>query len=352
MILARLYRMTFFGVIVFNASQVQSQQYLWAPDSISKADPGYSLNSYHETLHYNDPLMYLVFPVAHPVVKRKIPLKEGEGKDGFWLEGNLGYRFTIYKGKFYSAPVWQRLRMTLDVSLHSMLTRDESSPILPFNNKVGIGLDYLISGLSRPGNENKKMVWTTFQLHHYSNGQADTFFLDTPEKRNNYRSGNFSTNYFRVMLNMAGNKKNLLITSFGYQKEVDIGGPLGSSTELKNYYGDGRILLQLNWTKKPWLITRQFINRGSKQGGMIDKDVRRQLGVRTEFEYITGDLSAFPGINKQRLGWHTYLTYMPSVNNEVGFMAHTYLGRHYLNIRFDDIVFIAGLGLYVRFNGK
>jgi hypothetical protein len=43
---------------------------------------------------------------------------------------------------------------------------------------------------------------------------------------------------------------------------------------------------------------------------------------------------------------------MPSVTNEVGFIAHSYLGRDYLNIRFDDIVFVAELGIYVIFNGK
>lgn len=39
-----------------------------------------------------------------------------------------------------------------------------------------------------------------------------------------------------------------------------------------------------------------------------------------------------------------------SITNEVGFMIHTYLGRDYLNIRFDDIVFIAEAGLYMRIN--
>ena len=36
----------------------------------------------------------------------------------------------------------------------------------------------------------------------------------------------------------------------------------------------------------------------------------------------------------------------------VGFLIHTYAGRDYLNIRFDDIVFIGQLGLYMRINKK
>jgi hypothetical protein len=41
---------------------------------------------------------------------------------------------------------------------------------------------------------------------------------------------------------------------------------------------------------------------------------------------------------------------MPSVTNEIGFMAHSFLGRDYLNIRFDDVVFVGELGLYFKFN--
>ena len=143
-----------------------------------------------------------------------------------------------------------------------------------------------------------------------------------------------------------------MITSVGFQKEIDIGGPLGSATELKNYYGDGRILFQLNWIKKPELKTNHFVERENGEPRKVDKDIRRQIGFRVELEYITGNLSEFPSDNKYRLGWHNYITYMPSVTNEVGFIAHTYVGRHYLNMRFDDIVFAGGLGLYFNFNGK
>lgn len=83
---------------------------------------------------------------------------------------------------------------------------------------------------------------------------------------------------------------------------------------------------------------------------MVKREVQRQLGIKTEFEFITGDLSVFPHDSKYRVGWHTYFTYMPSVTNEIGFMAHSFLGRDYLNIRFDDVVFVGELGLYFKFN--
>lgn len=342
----------FLLLVVLFGPNVHTQEVIWRSDSITIADPAYGIQRYHQVLRFQDPVMYLVFPVVQPLVDRKIPLTDGEGRNGYWLEGHLGYRFAIYKGKYFSAPLLQRMRWTLDVSLLSMLTRDQSNPILPFNNKVGIGFDFLLSPLERLKKEESGMAWATFQFHHYSNGQAGPFFLDTSIQRNNYKTGSFSTNYLRGLLNIASNEKNLLVTSIGFQKEIDPGGPLGNSAELENNYGDGRVLLQFNWVKKPWLVTRSYVHRGLPDGGMVQKDVRRQLGFRTEFEYIVGDLSAFAMENKYRLGWHTYFTYMPAVNNEVGFVLHTYLGRNYLNIRFDDIVFVGGLGFYVKFEGK
>ena len=321
-------------------------------DSLATNEPLTNIPRFHEALKYQDPPMYLVFPIVRPIVDRKVELQEGEGREGFWLEGLFGHRFTIYKGKDYSLPLFQRVRFTLDVSLHSMLTRDASSPILPFNNKMGLGLDFLLSRLEPKANNERSMLWTTLQLHHYSNGEADSFFLDTPEKRNNYKSGNFSTNYFRGLLNYAISKNNLLVTSIGYQREIDVGGALGSSTELEGYYGTERLLLQFNWTRKPEIVVKHFRYRGRHGGRVIEKELRKQVGFRSEFEYIIGDLAAFPGKNKYRLGWHNYFTYMPAVTNDIGLIIHTYLGRHYLNMRFDDIVFAAGAGLYVKFNGQ
>jgi len=78
----------------------------------------------------------------------------------------------------------------------------------------------------------------------------------------------------------------------------------------------------------------------------------RQLAFRSELEYILGDLSKFDGSNKYRVGIHGYLTYVPSTTNEIGFIIHAFWGSDYLNIRFDDVVFIGEVGLFVKFNSK
>ena len=325
-----------------------------ASESVMKPESNEGMNRYHEVLRHNDPIMYLAFPVIRPVVDRSVALSDGEGKDGYWAEGHFGHRFVAYKGKYYSYPLFQRMRLTFDVSITTRLTSDDSNPLLPTSNKFGFGLDFLLSSLKKLNEGRGGLVWTTLQLHHYSNGQADSFFLDLPVKRNNYKSGDFSANYLRAYLNFSTNSvnRNLFITGVGYQKEIDLDGPLGSSNELANYYGDGRFLLHLQWVKKPKYETVSTVNRSSTYADTLRRQVRRHFAIRTEFEYLTGDLSLFPGENKYRFAWHNYVTYMPSVTNEIGFMLHTYLGRDYLNIRFDDIVFIGEAGLFFRFNPR
>jgi hypothetical protein len=323
----------------------------WSPDSISQAGPNYAMDRYHDILHFHDPYMYLAYPIINPVVKRKVPLRDGEGKNGYWGEGNFAYRFSIYQGNYYNLPFFQRMRLTFDVGLTIRLTDDYSSPLLPSNNKFGFGVDYLLSPLSQLKKEKPALLWTTIQVHHYSNGQADSFFLQGGEKRNNYRSGDFSNDYWRAILNIAGvsKQKSILTTAFGYQRDFDPGGPLSRSPELAKYYGDSRLLFNLQWSQKPLLKIVNYANKATSEADSVAIKKRRRFAFRTELEYILGDLSNFPGTNKYRLGAHGYLTYMPSVTNEVGFFAHAYTGRDYLNIRFDDIVFIGELGLYVMF---
>lgn len=329
-----------------------AQHYSRAPDSVLLNDPNFSMERYHELLRYHEPVMYVAFPVVEPITKRNLPLTDGEGKNGYWAEGHFGHRFVLYKGKYYSHPFFQRSRFTFDVSLLSRLTQDNSSPLLPFSGKFGFGLDHLLSGLRQLQKEKGILIWTTIQLHHYSNGQADSFFISESPRRNNYIGGDFSTNYYRLSLNIANHStmKDIASASIGYQRQIDLGGQLSASRELKNYYGNERFLFALQWTRKPKLVTTNLRNRSGKATGILKLQKKRQTIFRTELEYINGNLSGFEGEHKGRIGWHNYFTYMPSVTNEVGIIFHTFIGRDYLNIRFDDIIFMAGIGLYVRFN--
>lgn len=330
----------------------QAQDVLWSPDTLSTTSPNFAMNRYNQLLGYHDQLMYLTWPYISPVETRVIPLRNGEGKNGYWIEGNFSNRFVIHKGKYYNPELLQRLRFTFDVGLTPRLTRDNSSPLLPSNNKFGFGLDLLLSSVGGLIKPNTTPVWLTVQMHHYSNGQADSFFIKDEEgnQRHNYRSGDFSTDYLRFLLNVANISANdhVISAAVGWQNEVDLKGPLGMSPELDYSYGKQRLLFSFQWLKASRLVTvNNVFSSGTKK---VSK--KRQFSLRTDLEYIVGDLSAFPLENKHRLGAHAYLTYMPSTTNEVGFMIHTYYGRDYLNIRYDDIVFIGEVGLYMRINKK
>jgi len=201
-----------------------AQRYIWSPDSLLRSNPNYAMDRYHDILRYHDPIMYVAFPIIKPLTERKVPLEEAEGKDGYWAEGNLAYRFIIYKGKYYSYSFFQRLRFTFDVGITSRLTRDDSSPLLPSNNKFGFGLDFFLSGLNQLHREKASLIWTTILLHHYSNGQADSFFIKNPVQRNNYRSGDFSTNYYKILLNIGSShqQKSIITAAIGYQQNIDL----------------------------------------------------------------------------------------------------------------------------------
>jgi hypothetical protein len=330
----------------------QAQDNLWSPDTLSTSSPNYGMNRYHKLLQYHEPLMYLTYPTIKPVVKRQIPLREGEGEHNFWLEGNFANRFVIHKGKYYNPGILQRLRFTFDVAITPRLTRDESSPLLPSNNEFGFGLDVLATSLKGLLKANTTPAWFTIQLHHYSNGQADSFFIKDEDgnQRNNYRSGDFSTDFLRILFNVAhiSAKDRILSASVGVRNDIDIKGPLGVTAELFRSYGRQRLLFNFQWLKTSRLIILN--NLLSSKTKTVVK--RRQFSFRTEMEYIVGNLSNFPSDNKYRFGAHAYLTYMPAITNEVGFMIHSYVGRDYLNIRYDDVVWIGELGLYMRINKR
>src|SRR5205809_4743118 len=80
----------------------KGQDYLWSPDSVSATSPNFSMNKYNQLLNYHDQMMYLAFPLISPIESKIIPLRDGEGKNGYWLEGNFSNRFIIHKGKYYN----------------------------------------------------------------------------------------------------------------------------------------------------------------------------------------------------------------------------------------------------------
>jgi hypothetical protein len=306
---------------------------------------------FHDLLRLHEPVIYIApVPGVTPLASRNLKLLEGEGKKGYWLEANLMHRFIIAKWNNRHRPWWQRNRITFDGGVTLRMTRDISSPLLPGNNRFGFGVDHLLHRTKKMNEDHKAVWWLTTQVHHYSNGQSGRFFLDTNKVRNNYRSGDFSTNYLRLMFMHANrsSKNNLYTVGLGYQREINIGGPLVLNDELMNYYGRNRLLGNFQWLRHPAKKKKTFPNKSGDAG--FDKIPAKYwlLLYRTEMEYIFDNVSLYPRSNAYRFGWHNYLMYFFNMDNELGLMAHTYVGRDYLNVRFDDPVFIFQLGIVIK----
>jgi hypothetical protein len=316
-------------------------------------------NNLQQIFGYHDPILYLSpFPKFSSLQQRNLPLQDGEGLKGYWLEGNITHRITMYRGKYYSRRFWARSRITFDAAFMLRMTRDKSSPLLPTSDDVGFGIDYLLTDINKIESPAATTLYLKAQIHHYSNGQASPFFSSTSPNRNNYKNGDFSTNYLRVML--YGMKQNALnhiySAGLGYQREINIGGPLTLSDELASAYGLNRVLLNLQWTRRARFSLAQLSKDEKKKfpnnkTGTTIKNARTQWIWRSEFAYILDkDLSLYPYTKKYRLGVHNYLTWMPWVTSDVGVVFHNYYGRDFLNIRYDDVIQTYQLGLVMNFN--
>lgn len=305
-------------------------------------------NELHKLYRDHDPILYIsILPQFNPLKGRQTSLQDGEGKDGYWAEGNIAHRISLYRGKYYSPGFLKKLRATFDAGFMIRMTRDNSSPLLPTSDNVGLGFDYLVTPVANVVQPNTKNLWVKLQVHHYSNGQAGSFFLNNTPGRNNYKNGDFSTNYFRVVFNGLTRTLNdhLLSAGLGYQREINIGGPLTLSDEFKDAYGLNRLLLNLQWIRASQFRLLQ------KEKGSTIKTTRTQMSFRTELTYVMDqNLSRYPLAQKYRLAGHAYFTWMPWVTSDVGFVTHAFLGRDYLNIRYDDAVFSWQFGLVMNFN--
>ncbi|UIR54792.1 hypothetical protein LZQ00_10940 [Sphingobacterium sp. SRCM116780] len=325
--------------IIYDTERISNEKF----DTLNNA-----VKTYHRLLHYNDPILYVgILPSFKSAKTRAIPLQDGEGKKGYLLEGNLIHRLPIYKAHYYSPKWTRRMRITFDAGFTIRMTKDNSSPLLPSNNRFGLGLDYLLSSIENQENPFRKLhVWTTLQIHHYSNGQSDNgFYESTNPLRNKYKNGDFSTNYIRLSLYASKEvfERSLFSGSLGYQRDLGIGSLFKLSPELKNSYGLNNMLLTFQWLQRP---KYRVVEIPMDKKRYIDQ--ARHLAFRSEMSYILdSNLGLFPGTNKYRFGVHNYLTYYPIAKGNIGFIGKHYFGRDYLNIRYDDVVNSYQLGLVI-----
>lgn len=301
----------------------------------------------------------VVAPVGIPLGDRRLPLRDGEGVDGYLLEANFDFRFALMMGRPNADwSILRRMRLTFDYRNNLRMTLDDSKPIVPYSNDVGLGYEFAFRDSKSgwfwqdkdpstriPLKDQEKLNFTTLsvQVHHYSNGQRSGFYYynaDSSQFRNDYLGGDFSTNFVKIQIAQSwGDNSNhsLINVILAYQK--DFGGvdtALSFSPEQDQAYGKNRLKATIDW-----------------YSGVNTKNIKhlRQWHIRGSLEYILDkDLSNFDANiigtdNKYRLSGDLYLEWRPLMNRTVGYMAHFYMGRDYLNIRYDDIIFMAQAGI-------
>lgn len=295
-----------------------------------------------------------IAPYVESISERRIPLRQGEGENSnfYLLEANLDLRFPLFFGRASGSDWQKRNRITFDYNGTFRMTLDDSKPLTPGSNRVGIGWNYSIynnfTGFSKEAGEDtlitasprKFKFWNILaRVLHYSNGQAPGFFYVPDENnpdniRNSYLDGDFSTNYIYLELTHGFYNKNvesLHQISFGYRK--DFGSEdtvLSFSVEQENAYGRNRVHGKYDYR------TLRF-----------DKDYEHHF--RLELEYILGNLDDFrPNLlndnSKYRLAMKVMFELAPRNHRSVGYFISGFYGRDYLNIRYDDIIYSIQLG--------
>jgi hypothetical protein len=319
-------------------------------------------------------------PVVSPLGDYRVPLREGEGASGAvqLLEANLDFRFPIAMGRPSSTGFYRRGRFTFDYGANFRMMLDDSKPLTPWSNKVGLGFDYTLwdnytrmtpwkdkslYGAQKKLQAEKKLRFLTLTIkaHHYSNGQPPGFFFDTivdgsPERRNNYQSGDFSTNYLFTQFTWAQLNTNthaLWQYSLGYRRDgTGFPGVLIFSEEQARSYGQNRLEYAIDFRSGPRKYG-QRVKYIESDGKTYYSDKLHEWHLRYQGGVILGDLSAYQANlrnddGKYRFSHRVIVNYSCLKWRSFGIMAMFYYGRDYLNIRYDIPIVTAQLGFSLQ----
>jgi len=359
-------------------------------------------------------------PLEHTVTSQDatVPLQDGEGRLGYRFEANVDLFFTVISGRndphFFSAG--NRIGIFFNNTVR--MARDPSSPLLPGNWKIGAAGEFpiLLSGFRRRNNHNVKwtvrrdrvirsslkhhrddpvcaqrytdadhaiisalrarndlvardnlrrslFVYGTWQVLHYSNGQDTGFYDNKALLRNDYNSGDFSTNYVQVKVNLAWryvrrsdrHGTNLLTVGAGIRRDIgSYDGTFAYSAEQEHSYGRARFVGHAQWRSRP-LWTGTYIHRPYREPGCTQPHRLRECSevrVRAEVDgllHTRSGLGNYPHAKKYRWGGHLWLELNTLRSHSTGFFVHLYHGRDYLNIRYDRAVwlFMGGLSFTI-----
>ncbi|MEM9821028.1 MAG: hypothetical protein AAF985_08145 [Bacteroidota bacterium] len=345
--------------------------------------------AFQRIIEANHPFSYVtlitrVNPIGNT---RTIPLTDGEGAGGFIAEPYIDLNFPGLRGRPGNAHVLQSSHLLIKYGFHTRVARDASSPILPPTNRFGFEFNKVlwdntseIAAFSFRRHDKRnwfhevsqslKLLYLVSELQHYSNGQSSGVLKDSIQPVNDYRDGDFSTNFLKVNLIYSHLKRHncaLLSAGIGYRHDFGTEeGFLKFIPEQNQNYGKHRMLALFQWRSAPfeifkfsshkipfflrWLTPGRFVQRSLNEDTEFLVKSLYILTVRWEADYILGNLDRFRLDNKYRFGNHLFVELSSMRSRSIGFLFHTYYGRDYLNIRYDDLIFTWQLGITASLN--
>ncbi|MES2430946.1 MAG: hypothetical protein V4556_08415 [Bacteroidota bacterium] len=300
-------------------------------------------------------------------INRPYSLRDGEGVKGYAFEVNMDQVFTLLQGRNGSSDFWQRSRVAFKYAPAFRMAADSSFPVIPTNQKVGLEFTYAlwnnytirdsikVNSLKYAKDINWvnkaepfKVLHLLLNVMHYSNGQSPGVFYQTsPVKRNDYKKGDFSTNYLSLMgIYSVYTKENRLFSAgAGIRLDGGVGNTFSFTTEQEKRYGKQRLLGLLQFRTKPKAFGKLIPWIDLQSGRQYSLRNKISFRHRIETEYIISNLDSFDRAKKNRLGIHFYSEADFAKSRTAGLIFHFYYGRDYLNIRYDDIVVGGNIGI-------
>lgn len=366
-----------------NIANFYSQETLYVGPQSNNIDK--SVYTAMQNIWYaNEKISYLCFlPAINNQTSPAIPLRKGESINSKYVfEASLYYQVPIAMGRNQGNHFMQTSRITFDFGFNIRMAQEDSSPLVPNNNIIGLTFENIIYNSHTKDSKKRKDFDYSFEnwyedskdddlhtvslnltVHHYSNGQQDSLFVSdnnggNPIRRNNYKSGDFSTNNINLgaTYSYLSKKRNLFSANLGYQFDGNFFGPLAFTEEQKYNYGQHRLTSFLQFRllgkKKTGEHKHDAHEVATNQRIPVTLNYYREYVLRWEGEYIMDpNLSDYISTrDKHRFNQHLYLEYTQPNWRAMGFLIHAYYGRDYSNVRYDMPIFAIMAGFTINFN--
>lgn len=187
------------------------------------------------------------------------------------------------------------------------------------------------------------------KIAHYSNGQDGEFYDSTGN--HNYRNGNFSTNFWELSLHriyyLSPGKRlsypnTLIRAALTYQQQwgTKVNSTLEIESALRDRYGYNRLFLDIDYVRL-W-------HRKSDSRKWDNFHVKGKIGYILDSKIENFGTSSF----ERRFSVEASVSYLPYWGRDLAFIFTIYKGNDYYNIRFDQNVFRASVGISHTLVGK